>query len=86
MLSDARTTASQQGGGQSQCGQHGSGLFQVVVFHVFCFLSPMANLFAEKQVQETKPKRSSFADKTATKKRGSFCVQNGNAKRPPDFP
>ena len=81
-----RTTASQQGGGQSQCGQHGSGLFQVVVFHVFCFLSPMANPFAEKQVQETKPRRSSFADKTATKKRGSFCVQNGNAKRPPDFP
>ena len=81
-----RTTASQQGGGQSQCGQHGSGLFQVVVFHVFCFLSPMANPFAEKQVQGTKPRRSSFADKTATKKRGSFCVQNGNAKRPPDFP
>ena len=77
---------SQQGGGQSQCGQHGSGLFQVVVFHVFCFLSPMANPFAEKQVQETKPRRSSFADKAATKKRGTFCVQNGNAKRPPDFP
>ena len=45
----------------------------------------MANPFAEKQVQETKPRRSSFADKTATKNEGLSVCRTATQKDPRIF-
>ena len=59
----------QQGGGQSQCGQHGSGLFVVVFSHVFASF-PVENVAWHGKAQQNTPikKRGLFACRMATQK------------------